>query len=85
MENHIIKIDNLQVGDEVIYGCGSDLRRIKIIRPLVAAKTRSWGGHYSSTKVEVLNVNDLNDNTPVRTMYIDLNYRSLWLIKRTAI
>jgi len=85
MENQIIKIDNLQVGDEVIYGCGSDLRRIKIIRPLVAAKTRSWGGHYSSTKVEVLNVNDLNDNTPVRTMYIDLNYRSLWLIKRTEI
>jgi hypothetical protein len=84
MENQIIKIENLQVGDEVIYGCGSDLRRIKIIRPLVVAKNRTWAT-YSSTKVEILNVNDLNDTTPIRTIYLDLNYRGLWLIKRTAI
>jgi len=43
------------------------------------------GGHYSNTKVEVLNAHDLNDNTVVRTIYLDLNYRGLWLIKRTAI
>jgi len=85
MENQIIKIDNLLVGDEVIYGCGSDLRRIKIIRPLVPAKNRTWGGHYSSTKVEVLNINDLNDTKPIRTIYLDLNYRGLWLIKRETI
>jgi hypothetical protein len=85
MENQIIKIENLLVGDEVIYGCGSDLRRIRIVRPLVVAKNRSWGGHYSSTKVEILNVNDLNDTTPIRTIYLDLNHRCLWLIKRTAI
>lgn len=85
MENQIIKVDNLVIGDEVIYGCGSDLRRIRIIRPLVAAKTRTWGGHYSNTKVEVLNAHDLNDNTVIRTIYLDLNHRGLWLIKRTAI
>ena len=85
MENQIIKIDNLLVGDEVIYGCSSSLRRIKITRPLVAAKTRNWGGYYSSTKVEVLNAHDLNDTAVIRTIYIDLNYRDLWLVKRTAI
>jgi hypothetical protein len=85
MENQIIKIDNLQVGDEVIYASNGSLRRIKIIRPLVVAKNRGWGGHFSSSKVEVLNTHDLNDNTPVRTMYQDLNYKDLWLIKRTAI
>ena len=85
MENQIIKVANLLVGDEVIYGCNGDLRRIRIIRPLVENKTRTWGGNYCSTKVEVLNTYDLNDNTVIRTIYLDLNYRGLWLIKRTAI
>ena len=84
MENQIIKIDNLLVGDEVIYGCSSSLRRIKITRPLVVAKNRTWAT-YSSTKVEVLNAHDLNDTAVIRTIYIDLNYRDLWLVKRTAI
>jgi hypothetical protein len=85
MENQIIKVDDLLVGDEIIYASNGSLRRIKIIRPLVVAKNRGWGGHFSSSKVEVLNTHDLNDNTPVRTMYQDLNYKDLWLIKRTAI
>ena len=84
MENQIIEIKNLLVGDEVIYGCGSDLRRIKIIRPIVLAKNRTWAA-YSSTKVEILNLNDLNDTTPIRTIYLDLNYKDLWCIKRVAI
>jgi len=85
MENQIIKVDNLQVGDEIIYASNGSLRRIKIIRPLQLAKQRQWGGMYSSTKVEVLNTHDLNDATPIRTMYQDLNYKDLWLIKRTTI
>lgn len=85
MENQIIKVDHLQVGDEVIYGCSSSLRRIKITRPLVLAKNRNWGGRYSSASVQILNAHDLDDQTVTRTMYIDLNYRDLWLIKRTAI
>ena len=85
MENQIITVDNLLVGDEIIYASNGSLRRIRIVRPLVVAKNRSWGGHYSSTKVEVLNTHDLNDNTVIRTIYLDLNYRGLWLIKRTAI
>ena len=85
MENQIIKVDNLLVGDEVIYGCSSDLRRIRIIRPLVVAKSRGWGGHYSNTKVEVLNAHDLKDYAVIRTIYLDLNYNDLWLVKREAI
>jgi hypothetical protein len=85
MENQIIKVDHLQVGDEIIYASNGSLRRIRIIRPLVVAKNRSWGGHYSSTKVDVMNVHDLNDKTVIRTMYQDLNYKDLWCVKRTAI
>ena len=85
MENQIIKVDNLLVGDEIIYASNGSLRRIRITRPLVAAKNRGWGGHFSSTKVDVMNVHNLNDNTVIRTMYQDLNYKDLWCIKRAVI
>jgi hypothetical protein len=85
MENQIIMVDDLKVGDEIIYASNGSLRRIKLIRPLQLAKQRQWGGMYSSTKVQVLNTHDLNDKTPIRTMYQDLNYKDLWLIKRETI
>lgn len=85
MENQIIKVDDLLVGDEIIYASNGSLRRIRVTRPLVPAKNRQWGGHFSSTKVDILNVYDLNDKTIVRTMYQDLNYKDLWLVKREAI
>lgn len=85
MENQIIKVDDLLVGDEVIYASNGSLRRVKITRPLVLAKNRQWGGMYSSSKVDIMNVYNLDDQTVVRTMYQDLNYNDLWLIKRTVI
>lgn len=85
MENQIIKVDDLQVGDEIIYACNGSLRRIKIIRPIKLAKQRQWGAKYSSSKVDILNTYDLTDTAIIRTMYQDLNYNDLWLIKRTAI
>tara|TARA_R110000782_G_scaffold30983_6_gene76810 strand:+ start:246 stop:503 length:258 start_codon:yes stop_codon:yes gene_type:complete len=85
MENQIIKVDNLQVGDEIIYASNGSLRRIKIIRPLKLATKRQWGGKYSSTKVELMNVYDLDDNKVIRTVYQDLNYKDLWLLERTTI
>lgn len=84
MENQIIKVDHLQVGDEIIYASNGSLRRIRITRPLQLAKQR-WGGMYSSTKVDVMNVHDLNDKKVIRTMYQDLNYKDLWCIKRAVI
>jgi hypothetical protein len=85
MENQIIKVDDLLVGDEVIYASNGSLRRVKITRPLVLAKNRKWGGRYSNSKVDIMNVYNLDDQTVVRTMYQDLNYNDLWLIKRTTI
>jgi hypothetical protein len=85
MENQIIKVDDLRVGDEIIYASNGTLRRIQIIRPLKLAKTRQWGGKYSSSKINVLSQYDLNDKTIIKTIYQDLNYNDLWLIKRTAI
>ncbi len=85
MENQIIKVDDLLVGDEVIYASNGSLRRVKITRPLVLAKNRQWGGRYSSSKVDIMNVYNLDDQTVVRTMYQDLNYNDLWLIKRATI
>jgi hypothetical protein len=84
MENQIIKVDNLLVGDEVIYASNGSLRRVRITRPLVASKKR-YSGHYSSSKVDIMNVYNLDDQTVVRTMYQDLNYNDLWLIKRETI
>jgi hypothetical protein len=85
MENQIIKVDDLLVGDEVIYASNGSLRRVKITRPLVLAKNRQWGGRYSSSKVDIMNVYNLDDQTVVRTMYQDLNYNDLWCIKRAVI
>jgi hypothetical protein len=85
MENQIIKVDNLQVGDEIIYASNGSLRRAKITRPLIVAKNRQWGGRYSSSKVDIMNQYDLNDKTVIRTMYQDLNYNDLWLVKRETI
>jgi hypothetical protein len=85
MENQIIKVDNLLVGDEIIYACNGKLRRVRITRPISLAKNKQWGGMYSSSKVDIMNVYDLNDKTIIRTMYQDLNYNDLWLIKRTEI
>ena len=83
MENQIIKVDNLLVGDEVIYASNGSLRRVRITRPLVQSK--GYSGHYSSSKVDIMNVYNLDDQTVVRTMYQNLNYNDLWLIKRTTI
>jgi hypothetical protein len=83
MENQIIKVDDLLVGDEVIYASNGSLRRVRITRPLVQSK--GYSGHYSSSKVDIMNVYNLDDQTVVRTMYQNLNYNDLWLIKRTTI
>ena len=85
MENQIIKVDDLLVGDQIIYACNGSLRRVKITRPLSVSKKRQWGGNFSSAKVDILNVHDLQDETVVKTMYQDLNYNDLWLIKRESI
>lgn len=84
MENQIIKVENLLVGDKIIYACNGSLRRVRITRPLIASK-QGYSGHYSSSKVDILNVYDLNDETIEKTMYQNLNYNDLWLIKRTTI
>lgn len=84
MENQIIKVDNLLVGDEVIYACKGSLRRVRITRPLVQSK-KAYSGHYTSSKVDIMNVYNLNDQTVIRTMYQNLNYNDLWLIKRATI
>ena len=85
MENQIIKVDDLLVGDQIIFACGSALRRVKITRPMKETNNRQWGGMYSSAKVDILNAHDLEDDEVVKTMYQDLNYRDLWLIKRETI
>ena len=84
MENQIIKVDDLLVGDEVIYACNGSLRRVRITRQLVASK-KGYSGHYTSSKVDIMNVYNLDDQTVVRTMYQNLNYNDLWLIKRETI
>jgi hypothetical protein len=85
MENQIIKVDDLRMGDQIIYASNGSLRRIRITRPLKLAKARQWGGKWSSSKVEVMDVHNLQDTTVIKIIYQDLNYRDLWLIERGTI
>lgn len=84
MENQIVKIDDLKIGDEFIISCNGSLRRARAISPLRKSKA-IWGKMYTNVKCEILNVHDTQDETITRTMYLDLNYNDMWLIKRTAI
>jgi len=85
MENQIIKVDDLRMGDQIIYASNGSLRRIRITRPLKLATARQWGGKWSSTKVELMDVHNLQDTTVIKIMYQDLNYKDLWLIERETI
>jgi hypothetical protein len=76
----IIKIDELNQGDEILLGSNSSLRRVMVKSVPKETTKRSWG-NYSSIKCDILN-NDLEDYTVVRKdMYLDLNFRDILVIK----
>ena len=94
MENREIKIDELEVGDEVLIGSGGDLRYVKLLRPLKLAKQPNYRGlpYYSTVKcsmkenTDVWNKkNTLTGDGHNKERYVDFNYRTIWLLKRETI
>lgn len=94
MENREIKIDELEVGDELLIGSGSNLKYVKILRPLKLSKQPTYGRnpHYSNVKCSLKeNANVWNKNGTLtadghnKERYVDFNYRTIWLVKRTII
>lgn len=78
----IVKIEDLNKGDEILVASNGDLRRLRLTRQPRINSKRRWGGNYSTIMCDILGLQDLSDYTIIRTMYQDLNYRGIWLIKK---
>jgi hypothetical protein len=85
--NRAIKIEDLQVGDEVIVR-GVDLNYMKIVRPPKQKQYKDWHGNsymgWTSAVCNRINSKfdskwNRDDKTNVR---FDFGYKSIWLVKR---
>jgi hypothetical protein len=90
--NKPIKIDELQVGDEVIVR-GQDLNYMKIIRPpKEVTKTYTINGNtntykqWNHSKCLRMNGSVFSNNSKWdKEVYFDFYYKSIWLVKRVEI
>jgi hypothetical protein len=76
MENRVIEIEDLQVGDEILISCQSHFKYLRVLRPLTMSKTKlHWTTQQPlyksvkcSTKQEVVTVTHTwNGNPYTRT------------------
>ena len=93
--NRIIKIEELEVGDEMIVSSNGRLGYYRILRkPKMNSKTNKWSGVRCSTKVEVetftrgmrimtyiRHICTPEEHNHEASIY-GLNYRAMWLVKR---
>jgi len=79
-ENRSIKVEDLQIGDEVIV---TGIRYFKILRtPTIRPKPTSWGtGGYKSIKCLDMHLSKFGTGED-RQVYYDFNYCNIWLVKR---
>lgn len=92
----LITIDQLELGDEIIVPSNSNLKYVKVLKqPQLRSKPRMWESSpdgYKSVKVSIYNKNingtysiytcNANVDEHNDTMYLDLNYVQIWLVKR---
>ena len=80
MENRSIKVEDLQIGDEVIV---TGIRYFKILRnPALRTKSTVWGnGKYKSIKCSDMYFTKFGKGKD-REVYYDFNYCDIWLVKR---
>ena len=78
MEQRLVKIDEIQVGDEIIISCYSMLKYLKVLR-LPTKK--------NSTTFKVSKCNDFEQDVEKhnKMTYQDLSYRDIFLVKRETI
>ena len=93
-ELKLIKVSELEVGDEIIISSYSNLKYLKIIK-LPKLKTNHWGGYYTNVKCSLLKKIMKNRNFEWNTfpfeqdvtkhnsfIYKNLNNRHILLVKR---
>lgn len=94
-ELKLIKVDELEIGDEIIISSYSNLKYLKVLK-LPKVKTNSWGNYYTNVKCSIkqkhcvskwgknININifeqDVTQHNSV--IYQDLNNRDILLVKR---
>lgn len=87
-----IKIEELQVGDEVLICCQTTFKRLRI----KVAPSKNKDGHWKKVKCDIRNENVGNTNgywaaynfknTDYNDVFnADLTYRDMWLINRKMI
>ena len=94
-ELKLIKVSELEVGDEIIISSYSNLKYLKIIK-LPKLKTSNWGDYYTNVKCSIkqehhiskwgknMNINIFETDTSKHNaiVYQDLNNRHILLVKR---
>ena len=94
-ELKLIKISELEIGDEIIISSYSNLKYLKVVK-LPKLKTSRWGDYYTNVKCSIkqehrvskldknININifeqDVTQHNSV--IYQDLNNRDILLVKR---
>ena len=94
-ELKLIKVSELEVGDEIIISSYSNLKYLKVVK-LPKLKTSRWGDYYTNVKCSIkqehhiskwgkqTNVNFFKTDTSKHNsiIYQDLNNRHILLVKR---
>ena len=94
-ELKLIKVSELEVGDEIIISSYSDLRYLKVLK-LPKLKTNKWGDYYTNVKCSIkqehylnrwgkqrnINIFEQDVTKHNSTIYKDLNNRHILLVKR---
>ena len=94
-ELKLIKVGELEIGDEIIISSYSNLKYLKVLK-LPKLKTSRWGDYYTNVKCSIkqehhiskwgkqTNVNFFETDTSKHNsiIYQDLNNRHILLVKR---
>ena len=94
-ELKLIKVSELELGDEIIISSYSDLRYLKVLK-LPKLKTNKWGDYYTNVKCSIkqehylnrwgkqrnINIFEQDVTKHNSTIYKDLNNRHILLVKR---
>lgn len=94
-ELKLIKISELEIGDEIIISSYSNLKYLKVIK-LPKLKTSRWGDYYTNVKCSIkqehcvskwgknININIFEQDVAQHNsiIYQDLNNRHILLVKR---
>ena len=94
-ELKLIKVSELEIGDEIIISSYSNLKYLKVLK-LPKVKTNSWGNYYTNVKCSIkqdhyvnkwgrqrsINIFEQDVTEHNSIVYQNLNNRDILLVKR---